>query len=602
MKRTAALLMLLLACLQTARAQLEKVSVSLTSDHETIAAGKPFYVGLKMAHLGEWHSYWTNPGTGIPTTMEWELPEGFKVSTMISPIPEVKESEFGNIHYYEKTIYHLFKVTPPTSLSGQVTLKGAVAWLQCLDDQCDPPQSKDLTLTLDTGDEPVENAVLKTAFQAILDVQATSLPAWTVGMDQTEEVVTLKLTPGEGANADPGKVYVFEEEQLLDAVTATIATEGKVIVLTIPKMDSEPIAALKGFVYAPNGWLADGSIKALALSEGGSAEGVGAGVVTLSGEKEESLNLIGALFFAFLGGMILNLMPCVFPVLSIKILSFVEQGGEDLGAVKKHGLVFALGVLISIWILAAVIIATSSGWGAHLANPYVAAIVVTIMFVMGLNLAGLFEMGTGMVGVGGDLMQKKGLSGSFFSGVLTTVVATPCSGPFLGAVMAYTLSQPVPIAFLLFTLFGLGVAAPYVILSFFPPLVNKLPRPGAWMETFKQVMAFPMFAASIFFLNSFAGITGISGAIWLLVGLLVLACGLWVYGKWCLPMNPRQTKMRGLTAAILLGLGGVYLCYKSTTYEPEEGGGIKEMSELVSRIRDLRQEGRMVYLDFTADW
>ncbi len=587
------------------------VTVSLVSDQKTIVAGEPFYVGLKLEHAPGWHSYWTNPGVGQPTEVEWELPEGFSAGEKISPIPEVKVDIIGTSNIYHGTIYHLYQITPPADVSGSVTIKGTASWLQCQETRCDPPQKQAVSLTLPVGDAAESNAETAEAFKATLSEQPTTLEAWSVETKQTADTFTFVLTPGEGANPDPGEIYLLEEDQVLPTEKPSVDKEGEALLVSLTKEEEGDIEMPNGFFLASNGWLTgDGSPKVMSFSEKKASAGGGEkrGFVTLSGEEEKSLGLFKALVLAFIGGMILNLMPCVFPVLSIKILGFVDQAGEDTAQVKKHGLVFAAGVIISIWILAGILIGIKLstgqqvGWGSHLSSPIVSGFIVILMFVLGLNLAGLFEIGTSLMGVGGDLMQKKGYSGSFFSGVLTTVVATPCSGPFLGAVMGFTFAQPIPIAFLLFTVFAMGVAAPYVILSFVPKLIDKLPRPGAWMETFKQIMAFPMFAAAIFFLNAFSGVTGRSGTVWLLVGMLVIAMGLWVYGRWCTPAMKKGTRSRGMVFALLLAFLGFYVSYGAAQKRESAEGGITSVSQLKERIRDLREEGKIVFADFTASW
>lgn len=588
------------------------VKVELVSELRTVVPGEAFFVGLKMEHDPGWHSYWTNPGIGMPTEVAWELPEGFEAGEKLSPMPEVKEDVIGNTHIYHDTIYHVYQIKVPADLEAEtVTLKGTASWLQCIEDRCDPPQRAPVEITLAVGDTAEVNEDVRIDLDEVLAQQPEALDAWEIATSQTAETYTFTLTPGDGANRDPGKIYVFEEEQLLAATNPQVTKEGDKIIVTAAKEGEDEIAQVSGFLHAENGWVdgVEGKV-ALALSKPEAGDDGRSGkVVNLSGEEEKSLTIWLALVLAFIGGMILNLMPCVFPVLSIKILGFVEQASEDPGKVKQHGLAFGVGVIVSCLLLAAIIIGINAatgqakGWGSHMGYPPVAAAVVIIMFVLGLNLAGLFEMGTSLVGAGSTLSQKKGLSGSFFSGVLTTVVATPCSGPFLGVVMSYTLSQPIHLALVLFTFFGAGVAAPYVLLSFFPKLVEKLPPPGAWMETFKQVMAFPMFGAAIFFFRNFVDKTGAAGATWFLTGLLFIAMALWIYGKWCTPMRSKATRTRGIIIALLVAALGLKVVHSSTQYRAKpKNTELATATQLAERIRDLRDEGRMVFVDFTASW
>ncbi len=361
--------------------------------------------------------------------------------------------------------------------------------------------------------------------------------------------------------------------------------------------------------------------------------------VSVDGTANKPLTYWWALLFAFVGGFILNAMPCVFPVLGIKILGFVNQAGENPGKVRKHGVIFAAGLLVSLWALAGVLIGLNLagqrlGWGFQQQSPGFSIFIIAVLFLLGLNLAGVFEIGTTMTTVGGELMSREGYAGSFFTGVLTTLVATPCSGPFLGAAMGYTLQQPPLPALVLFTAFGLGIAVPYVVLSLFPRLINRLPRPGPWMETFKVILAFPMFATVIYFLNAFAAQTGSGGVTSALLVLLFLAAAVWTYGKWCTPIRPRPTRLKAALATAGMAALAVWQAViaagqqsDAAGYEKEiaalnaeldavilSGGklsdkppgtstaGLKWQSWSPERVRDLRREGRILFADFTAKW
>ena len=322
--------------------------------------------------------------------------------------------------------------------------------------------------------------------------------------------------------------------------------------------------------------------------------------VLLGGAKEKKVTFFSSLGLVFVGGLILNLMPCVFPVLGLKVMSFVSQAGEDESKIKVHGMVFGLGLLIAMWVLAAIIISLKLDWGQQLANPYFLATMIIFFFLMGLNLYGVFEVGTSMTSVGGDLQAKKGYSGSFFSGVLTTLVATPCSGPFLGAAMAFALAQPPAKAFVIFTVFGLGIASPYILLSFFPALIKKLPRPGAWMESFKQVMSFFVFATAVFFMKGYMKLVGDSHFNIFLFALLLIGLGAYIYGRWGTVMVPKAKRfMTGYGLAAVLTLGGLTWAY-STSKPPKPGLAWNEWYPGIMELS--RPKKRIVWVDYTADW
>ncbi len=321
-----------------------------------------------------------------------------------------------------------------------------------------------------------------------------------------------------------------------------------------------------------------------------------------------------AVFGMLIGGLLLNLMPCVFPVLGLKVLGFVELGGSDPRRVALHGLAFTLGVIVSMWVLAGVILGikfalgNEVNWGQQMGNPYFVGGIIILMFVLGLNLAGVFEMGMFMTRLGSSGRKQTGYAGSFFAGVLTTFVATPCSGPFLGAAMSYTLSQEPAVAFTLFTVFAIGIALPYLALSLFPNMIRALPRPGAWMETFKQLMSFALFATAAFFFRSFAKQTGTEGAWWLTMALCVIALGFYCYGHWSLGHVPGLKRfLWGIVTPILLCAAGIWMYWDAARFTNEHRsveriGGLPWDAWVPGIVEHRLAQGKMVWVDYTADW
>lgn len=337
---------------------------------------------------------------------------------------------------------------------------------------------------------------------------------------------------------------------------------------------------------------------------------------TIIGEIEKTTFLFAALLI-FGGGLILNLMPCVFPVLGVKVLGFVQLSGNDPKKIKMHGLVFTLGVIVSMWILAAVILTirynTGSGvaWGSQMKNPIFVGTMIILMAMFALNLYGVFEVGTSLTSAGGKLHAKKGYEGSFFSGILTTLIATPCGAPLLATAMTYTLQQTVFLAMILFTVFALGVAAPYLVLSFFPALINKLPKPGNWMVTFKKSMAFPLLATVVFLLSAFIGQTGQDGIILMLWSLVVLATAAFIYGTWSPPFIAKSKRYTiGFGLSLLLTVYGGYLGYQAMTSEPEAKQAVAANPDDIHSwaswkpglVDQTRAKKRIVWIDYTADW
>lgn len=298
--------------------------------------------------------------------------------------------------------------------------------------------------------------------------------------------------------------------------------------------------------------------------------------------------------------MILNIMPCVFPVLAIKISSVVNQAHEDRRQLLLHGLAYTLGVLVSLWALAGALLVLRStghqlGWGFQLQNGWFVYAIVLVMVVFGLNMAGLFEVGTSAVGAGSELTAKSGLTGSFFSGLFATVVATPCTAPLLGTALPVALSLSAPGALLFFTVIGLGLAAPYLALTLSPGLLKKLPRPGAWMESFKQGMSYVMLAAAAYFTWVLMGLISEENQRDLLIGLVIIGMAFWIYGRWCVISRPLSTRVRGLVASLLVLALGV-----SWSHPRDKGLPWEKWSP--AAVKEHLSAGNPVYVDFTARW
>jgi thiol:disulfide interchange protein DsbD len=367
-----------------------------------------------------------------------------------------------------------------------------------------------------------------------------------------------------------------------------------------------PPTRLTGVLYAAEGWPGAGGKTGLSVE-----------TELTSPPTKETLpsepSWTGILLLAFIGGMILNLMPCVFPVLGIKIMGFVNQAGESRAKVVAHGLTFTAGVLISFWILASVLLLLRSsgsqlGWGFQLQSPGFVLALTMILFAFGLNMSGLFEIGQSAVGVGSNLTGKSGLSGSFFSGVLATVVATPCAAPFLAPALGAALALPPLASIAVFSFIALGLSSPYLILSMFPSMIRWLPKPGAWMETFKHIMGFLLYATVAYLIWVLAGqLTdeggyGVFALLKVLLSLVILALALWVYGRWGAFHKPAKTRLKAVGAAGLLGALAFISGLSGTTKLQENGLSLQWDMWEPGKPEALAAEGRIVYVDFTARW
>jgi len=597
---------------------LAQVRASLLAEVEWVQPGEPFYAALRLEHEGHWHTYWVNPGTGLPTSIEWELPEGFTAGEIEWPAPTVLRDRHGEIigNGYEGEILLPVKITPPETLEPgtRVTLRATADWLMC-DEVC-IPGSAELELALRVtaaGEDNARRSGWHSRIRATLAELPTSLPdKWRLSATRSADTITLKVAPTadaqNGNDPLPRPIRFFAEDNLvgyeLEQQITPDAKGGYTLTLSVsPEMREEPVERLAGVLLAEGSWRADGSLPALRVDVPILDAPQTAGATVGSTSSTQSAGLIATIALAFLGGLILNLMPCVFPVLGIKILGFVNQAGSEQRKVVAHGLVFTLGVLLSFWALAGVLAVLRAGgeqlgWGFQLQSPEFVFGLAVLLLVFAMNLSGVFEFGLGATGLGAGLQTKSGLSGSFFTGILATVVATPCSAPFLAPALGAALAMPVSGSFLVFTAIAVGLSTPYLLLSIFPKAVGVLPRPGAWMETFKQFMAFPLYATVGYLLWVLAGQASENALLFVFFGLVVVALGLWCYGRLRAPGASAGRARAGLVGGAALLACGLWLGWPHAP-APTEVVWEPWSEELVAKYQ---REGRPIYLDFTARW
>ena len=617
-----------------------KMQVRLLSEASSFTADEPFTVAVELIHPKGWHSYYINPGVaGLILETDWTLPAGFNVRHLGWPTPHLSVSSGLKNIGYEGTIHHLYEITPPTDLSigSESEISVEVSWQICDSNSCRPPNSKSLSLNLTSTNEltidSAQVALFKTA-RAHYPLKGTELQTQAT---EADNVITLQVSPVGDLQTD--HLYFFDEDGQVDVQKPHLATkEGDTITIKLPRNQGAGFFEAGPVLDELKGILSDGThsyfiktkrtglVETVTPSEEEHAstpadteEDITAmaklydsskKIDFISLSKTVETTLWTALVGAFVGGMLLNLMPCVFPVLGLKVMGFVEQAGNDPKKIKLHGIAFTAGLVVSMWVLAGIILflklslGKDVNWGQQMGNPYFVGAIILLLFVLGLNMAGVFEMGTSLTSAGQGV-KKKGLSGSFFSGVLTTLIATPCSGPFLGAAMSYTLSQPAFTALFLFTIFALGISLPYLLLSFFPALINKLPRPGAWMETFKITMSFALFATVAFFMKTFGTQTGSDGLSLMVMGLVVIGLALYFFGHWSLPhRKPKVRILAGMLLPLVIAVGGIYLLYTaSSTKAPRtEGSSHGWVAWQPGKVESSRAKKRIVWVDYTADW
>lgn len=596
----------------------------LVSEVDAVAPGEPFTVALRIDMEDGWHSYWKNPGdSGLPTRIDWSLPGGFEAGDIQWPYPHRIDTEVLTSYGYSDQVHLLIEITPPASLEpgSSVTLAGTASWLICAD-VCLPAEGE-VETTLAVADTPRPSNAAP-VIRAARSKLAQDVDGWRVQAARSAGSYTLALTAesDRSMSLDGAQFFPAESSILDHTAPQPVSTQGgtHLIALQQSPYASSPADTLRGVLVAPDGatWDPAGEVRAMTVSvpvesdvsiEGATASALG------SSASGGGLSLLWALVFAFAGGLLLNLMPCVFPVLSVKILGFAEQSG-DASTMRRHGWLFGAGVLVSMWVLAGVLLGLRAagseiGWGFQLQSPAFVALMALLFVGIGLNLLGAFEVGMRAMNWGGRMQNaspSSGNTGAFMTGVLATVVATPCTAPFMGAALGVALTLSPVGSLLIFTLLGAGMATPYVGLSMAPRLLDRLPKPGAWMETLKQFFAFPMFATAVWLVWVFGQQTGDGAVALLLFGMLLLGMAAWVLHRWSAPQLSRLGTIVTRTLVLVMTVGAIATAVVGARYQPSSSAEASDsassvwMSYSKDRVEELRAEGRPVFVDFTAAW
>lgn len=579
-----------------------RVSATLLSGRDAVAPGERFHVALVQKIAPGWHTYWQNPGdSGEPTKVEWTLPEGVKAGPIQWPAPKAIPVEplvnFG----FEGTVLLPIEITvPATAKPGESLSLGASAtWLVC--EKICIPEEGAFRLDLPVGPA----AAVDAAAQARIDQALAELPKpaefggklAAKGDDQ----LALAL-PGLPAGASDIRYFPLSDT-LIEHAAAQPSEGGK---LTLTRSSSFRIESptLDGVVTFSEGGvrraLALGTEVEPALIQLASGPARLPAAVTLPPPTED-LTLWLALAFAFAGGLILNLMPCVLPVLFIKALGFAQLAQASRSEVRQQGLLFLIGVLTTFLALAGLAIALGAGWGFQLQSPPLVILLAVLMALIGFSLLGAFEIGGSVQGLGDGLASRGGPLGAFMTGALAVVVATPCTAPFMGAALGYALTQPPAMALAIFLALALGFAAPVVALSFAPGLLRLLPKPGRWMVVLKQAFAFPMFATAIWLIWVATMQAGADGALAALVAILVAGFAIWLLGA-------TRRSARGLrvtaasAAALLVAAAAAFVIESATPTPPAQTRADAPGAWSPSRVAELQAQGKPVFVNFTAAW
>ena len=628
-------------------------------------AAKPFVVVTELALPDHWHVYYKNPGSvGMPLEASMKETPGFRIEGPFWQIPELGKG-IVDFYGYSGKAKMAFRITPENNAPEQASFTTTMTWQMCAE-QCAAPETRDFTVTLKRG----EGRPSPEAASLVRGLVGLSTPAWAQGMQsrisQDGKTVVLHLktsgTPLPDAPAyffcDQGEINPTVPQTLkkLDDSTYELSmqfndTTDGLYPNNLPQADKDkPLSSLSGILR-----IGDEGVSITASNAPFSA----AGQESAAAASPESsvpappvMGLAEIMFFMFLGGIILNVMPCVFPVIGLKIMSFVQLGGGERKKVLAHSLTFVLGIMISFWIITAILIALKANmfdwsspagpgifsgdfwlgrgaegivnWAFWFENPWVNFCLLGLMLALGLSMFGVFEIGVKATTMGGELQHKKGYAGSFWSGALATVISTPCSAPFLGQAIGAAMLQPPLGIVLCLTMMGLGMSLPYIVLGAFPVLTKYLPKPGAWMESFKQAMSFLIFGTAAYFLWIYMAFFDADNhpqdILFLFFGLVLFSMAFWIYGRWCPIYRSRKSRITGGIFAILFLLAGLFymLPPESSAWfdrELEAGAAAPADNKNASHAEEgvwapwspeamqaALGQGKAVYVDFTARW
>ncbi len=634
-----------------------ELQAGLVAQKVAVAPGQPLWVGLRLIHDPHWHTYWRNPGdSGLPTKVEWRLPAGWKAQEIQWPTPmRLPVGPLANFGF-EGDLLLPMVLTPPAGLTpgSEVRLEAQASWLVCKD-VCIPGEATlALRLPVVAKDAPIADgpdASLFVRAQAQTPVRESSRSVRAYLSDTLLTLTWSSSTSKEQpAKQETGYFFPYIEGLITPSAAQKLSQTSDGVRLDIPLGESpkRAIAELRGAKQLGGVWVTGQGPGVewnvvLAAGEAPAATALLDAGKTAAQERPEPGKSTGtadglwlAIGGALLGGLILNLMPCVFPVIGLKVLSFAQSAHSRAAAVQ-HALVFSLGVVLSFLALAGLLIALRAagdavGWGFQLQNPWVVGLLSLLFVAIAINLLGGFEMGllasrAANFDFSNRVADAGGAMGAFGSGVLAVVVASPCTAPFMGSAIGFTTTAGIPQTLAVFAALGLGMALPYLLLAAWPGLLSRLPRPGPWMQRFKQALAFPMLAASAWLIWVLASLQGTDAVLWILVAATSLGMLLWIYGAFVQMGRAGLLSwiaMMVLAAAVVMSLRAMATPGPASSASPvtspaasgaasvtsasSAGSAVDSPAAIVWQpwapglAEQIAAQGKTVFVDFTANW
>jgi len=588
-----------------------RVRVELLSEVAAFAPGQTFWVALHQRIAPGWHTYWMNPGdSGEAPRIEWALPSGFTAGEIAWPSPERIPVGPAMTYGYSREVVLPIPVTPPAALDpgSRVTLRGRASWLVC-EKTCIPEEAPvALTLSATAGAPPPDPRGAPLIAAARRNVPTPS--PWPASFVATSETITITVEAPRLMAERITDVWLYPARWgVIDHAApqrVRVDRDGLRLAVARGPLRDAAAAPIEGVLVVAE--RLDGEVARHAFSVTAAPRpGGGGDDLTLT-------SLLRAIALALAGGLVLNLMPCVLPVVSVKALGLVRHSSDRPSRLRAHGLAYAGGVLASFAVVAGALIALRAGgeqlgWGFQLQSPAFVVVLAWLFFTVALGFSGVIVVGGRFTGAGQALAARAGLGGSFAAGALATVAATPCTAPFMGAAVGFAVTQSWPIALVVFGTLGLGLALPYLVLTFVPAWSRWLPKPGPWMARLQQLLAFPLYASAawlVWVASQQAGSHGVAAA---LAGLVLIAFAAWLHqalrgvrALWRHTATWTVAALLPLLIAGIVALGPLGDGARSQPLEVAAGGRVGWEPFSPERLAALRGSGKPVFVNFTAAW
>ena len=579
-----------------------KVVAQLVSSHHSAPAGSTIQVALRTVLDDKWHTYWRNPGdSGEPVQIDWRLPEGASAGEIVWPLPDAIPTGPLINYGFEGIPYFPVDLTLPADaqMGEMIVIEAGVYYLVCYD-VC-IPESAELSLQVMIGEAELNGRWDSAIRRAIADSpKLGTIESGVVKDGETVRYSFANLPEGDYENA----FYFPNDMGLIKPSEPQVVTRG-----------SDGLEISVGAEYAWNNALPERFEGVLRFMQ--NSEPTGVIVSTKTGQAVDigtiaaaaprpaigGVTLWGAIIGAFIGGLILNLMPCVFPIISMKALSLTKCAHSERHIVRREAHLYTAGVLATFLLLTLVLLGLKAagaeiGWGFQLQSPIVVGFLALLLFVIGMNLLGMFEFGAGLQNKGGALAARGGNSGAFFTGALAVVVATPCTAPFMAGAIGYAMAQPALVMMAVFMALGLGFALPFLLLGYMPQLLARLPKPGPWMVRFKELLAFPMLAAAVWLVWVLSQQSGADGVLNILLAMLFIGFAIWCWKR-------AGGLAKGAAAlSLLAALAMPFMLSVDTSAQGVslESDSYEKLAWSPALIEERRAAGQNVFVDFTAAW